>query len=59
MQTEVDEFLPAPETVQERSAQRTRLMRKVFRVLKEDLARYENQDKNTNFDQVFEEINDG
>ena len=56
---EVDEFLPAPETVQERSAQRTRLMRKVFRVLKEDLARYENQDKNTNFDKVFEEINDG
>ena len=56
---EVDEFLPGPEAMAERSAQRTRLMRKVFRVLKEDLARYDVKVDEAGLDKVITEINDG
>jgi hypothetical protein len=56
---EVDRFLPGPDAMKERSAQRTRLMRKVFRVLKEDLARYDVKVEDEKFDQVIGEINEG
>jgi hypothetical protein len=56
---EIDEFIPGPDVMQERGAQRTRLMRKVFRVLKEDLARYDVQVDTATFDKVIGEINDG
>jgi hypothetical protein len=57
--SEVDKFLPGPEALAERGAQRTRLMRKVFRVLKEDLARYDVKVDDAKFDQVIGEINEG
>jgi hypothetical protein len=56
---EVDEFLPGPDAMKERSAQRTRLMRKVFRVLKEDLARYDVKVDDAKFEKVIGEINEG
>jgi hypothetical protein len=56
---EVEEFLPGPEAMQARSAQRTRLMRKVFRVIKEDLARYDARVDAATFEKVIGEINDG
>ena len=56
---EVDKFLPSPEAMTERSAQRTRLMRKVFRVLKEDLARYDVKVDDDKFEKVIGEINEG
>jgi hypothetical protein len=55
---EVDEFLPGPDAMQERSAQRTRLMRKVFRVIREDLARYDAQGDAADFDRAIREINE-
>jgi hypothetical protein len=56
---EVDEFLPNPAAMSERAGQRTRLMRKVFRVLKEDLARYENEVDADTLEKVLGEINEG
>ena len=56
---EVDEFLPSPEVMTARGVQRTRLMRKVFRVLKEDMARYDAPVDEAMLDKVITEINDG
>jgi hypothetical protein len=55
----VEDFVPGPDVIAERSAQRTRLMRKVFRVLKEDLARYDNQPDSAGLEKLLGEINDG
>jgi hypothetical protein len=56
---EVDEFLPGPDVMKERGSQRQRLMRKVFRVIREDLARYDATVDPATFDKVIGEINDG
>ncbi|MDX2143676.1 MAG: hypothetical protein SFV19_10000 [Rhodospirillaceae bacterium] len=54
---DVETFQPAPAVVAERSAQRQRLLRKVFRVLKEDLARYETPVDEIELERLVKEIN--
>ena len=56
---EVEDYLPSSEVMQDRSAQRTRLMRKVFRVLREDAARHEVKVDTDSLNHTLSEINDG
>lgn len=53
----VDTFVPDTNIMTERSAQRQRLLRKVFRVLKEDLARNEAPSDDKELDRLSDEIN--
>ncbi|MSO98177.1 MAG: hypothetical protein EXR11_08170 [Rhodospirillaceae bacterium] len=55
---EVDGYIPDTPVMAERSAQRQRLLRKVFRVLKEDLARYESPADEAALDRLAQEINE-
>lgn len=55
--TDVESFLPDTKIMAERSAQRQRTLRKVFRVLKEDLARYDAPADEAELDRLSAEIN--
>jgi hypothetical protein len=54
---EVDAFIPDTGVMADRSAQHQRLLRKVFRVLKEDLARHETPADEAELDRLAKEIN--
>jgi hypothetical protein len=55
---DVEGFQATPTVVAERSAQRQRLLRKVFRVLKEDLARYDTPADEAELERLQQEINE-
>jgi len=55
--SDVEHFLPDSSIMTERSAQRQRLLGKVFRVLKEDLARHEAPADEAELDRLANEIN--
>jgi hypothetical protein len=55
---DVDAFIPDAAVMAERSAQRQRLLRKVFRVLREDLARYETPADEAELERLAKEINE-
>ncbi|MDX2221579.1 MAG: hypothetical protein SFV21_02455 [Rhodospirillaceae bacterium] len=55
---EVEAYQPDAATAKERGAMRQRLLNKVYRVLKEDLARYERGEDET-LDRTLKDINDG
>jgi len=54
---EVDGFIPDAAIMAERSAQHQRLLRKVFRVLKEDLARHDKPADDAELERLAAEIN--
>ncbi|MBL8629747.1 MAG: hypothetical protein JNM81_08980 [Rhodospirillaceae bacterium] len=54
---DVEAFIPDTGIMAERSEQRQRLLRKVFRVLKEDLARHETPADEAELDRLAKEIN--
>ncbi len=57
---EVEAYQPDPAAQKDRSAQRQRLLRKVYRVLKEDLARYQTQSGDAGeLQKTLSVINDG
>jgi D-alanine-D-alanine ligase-like ATP-grasp enzyme len=55
--SDVDSFIPDAPIMAERSAQHQRLLRKVFRVLKEDLARYDSPADEAELERLANEIN--
>ena len=55
--SDVDHFVPDTPMMAARSKQRQRLLRKVFRVLKEDLARFDSPADDTELDRLAAEIN--
>ena len=56
---EVERYVADPAAAAERGAQRQRLLHKVYRVLKEDLARYDRAVEGDALDRTLKEINDG
>lgn len=56
---EIENYQPDPVAAKDRAAARQRLLRKVYRVLKEDLARYQVTPDNTELMKTLSEINDG
>ncbi len=54
---DVDAYIPDTGVMAERSTQHQRLLRKVFRVLKEDLARHETPADDAELDRLAKEIN--
>ncbi|MBM3514510.1 MAG: hypothetical protein FJX59_12485 [Alphaproteobacteria bacterium] len=56
---DIESYQPDPAAAKERSAARQRLLKKVYRVLKEDLARYQVTPDNTELMKTLSEINDG
>jgi len=54
---DVDGFIPDEGIIAERSAQHQRILRKVFRVLKEDLARHEKPADDAELERLAAEIN--
>ena len=54
---DVDSFIPDVPIMAERSAQHQRILRKVFRVLKEDLARHDKPADDAELDRLAAEIN--
>ncbi len=54
---DVDGFIPDEGIMAERSAQHQRILRKVFRVLKEDLARHEKPADDAELERLAAEIN--
>ena len=54
---DVDSFIPDAPIMAERSAQHQRILRKVFRVLKEDLARHDKPADDAELDRLTAEIN--
>ncbi|MCB2106502.1 MAG: hypothetical protein KDE14_02320 [Rhodobacteraceae bacterium] len=56
---EIETYQPDAGAAKDRSALRQRLLHKVYRVLKEDLARYDRTVEGDELDRTLKEINDG
>lgn len=56
---EIENYQPDATAAKERNAQRQRLLRKVYRVLKEDMARVKLNADESGLDRALSEINDG